>query len=50
MLPGLDGIGVCRRLREAGIWGPVPLLAARDGPAAFGHAVTAGNEECRRVG
>ena len=31
MLPGLDGIGVCRRLREAGSWVPVLLLTARDG-------------------
>ena len=31
MLPGLDGIGVCRRLREAGIWVPVLMLTARDG-------------------
>jgi two-component system OmpR family response regulator len=29
MLPGLDGIEVCRRLRQAGIWSPV-LLTARD--------------------
>ena len=31
MLPGLDGIGVCRRLREAGSWVPMLLLTARDG-------------------
>ena len=31
MLPGLDGIEVCRRLREAGSWVPVLLLTARDG-------------------
>jgi two-component system OmpR family response regulator len=31
MLPGLDGIEVCRRLREAGTWVPVLLLTARDG-------------------
>jgi len=31
MLPGLDGIEVCRRLRESGVWAPVLMLTARDG-------------------
>jgi DNA-binding response OmpR family regulator len=30
MLPGLDGLSVCRRLREAGRHTPVLLLTARD--------------------
>jgi len=30
MLPGLDGIEVCRRLRESGVWAPVLMLTARD--------------------
>ena len=30
MLPGLDGFGVCRRLREKEIWTPVLMLTARD--------------------
>ena len=30
MLPGLDGIGVCRRWRENGVWAPVLMLTARD--------------------
>jgi two-component system OmpR family response regulator len=30
MLPGLDGYGVCRRLRGEGIWSPVLMLTARD--------------------
>ena len=30
MLPGVDGFGVCRRLREAGTWTPVLMLTARD--------------------
>ena len=30
MLPGIDGFETCRRLREAGIWAPVLMLAARD--------------------
>jgi two-component system, OmpR family, response regulator len=31
MLPGLDGLEVCRRLRAAGIWAPILILTARDG-------------------
>jgi two-component system OmpR family response regulator len=31
MLPGLDGVEVCRRVREAGVWAPVLMLTARDG-------------------
>src|SRR5581483_9977925 len=30
MLPGLDGFGVCRKLREREIWTPVLMLTARD--------------------
>ena len=30
MLPGVDGIETCRRLRSAGRWMPVLLLTARD--------------------
>jgi two-component system OmpR family response regulator len=30
MLPGLDGVEVCRLLREAGRWIPVLMLTARD--------------------
>jgi two-component system OmpR family response regulator len=30
MLPGLDGVGVCRRWRENGVWAPVLMLTARD--------------------
>ena len=30
MLPGLDGFGVCRRLRSDGVWTPVLMLTARD--------------------
>ena len=30
MLPGLDGIQVCQRLRAAGTWVPVLMLTARD--------------------
>jgi two-component system OmpR family response regulator len=31
MLPGLDGIAVCRGLRDDGVWAPVLMLTARDG-------------------
>ena len=31
MLPGLDGIEVCRQLRDGGVWAPVLMLTARDG-------------------
>jgi two-component system OmpR family response regulator len=31
MLPGLDGFGVCRVLRERGDWTPILMLTARDG-------------------
>jgi two-component system, OmpR family, response regulator len=30
MLPGADGIAVCRRMRELEIWSPVLMLTARD--------------------
>jgi len=30
MLPGIDGIEVCRRLREDGFWAPILMLTARD--------------------
>ena len=31
MLPGIDGIEVCRRLRDGSVWTPVLMLTARDG-------------------
>jgi two-component system, OmpR family, response regulator len=31
MLPGIDGIEVCRRLRGDGVWSPILMLTARDG-------------------
>src|SRR5436190_2977066 len=37
MLPGLDGYGVCERLRRDGVWSPVLMLTAR---CAVGGRVT----------
>jgi two-component system, OmpR family, response regulator len=31
MLPGVNGIEVCRRLRSDGVWSPILMLTARDG-------------------
>jgi two-component system OmpR family response regulator len=31
MLPGRDGLEVCRELRENGVWSPILMLTARDG-------------------
>jgi two-component system OmpR family response regulator len=33
MLPGRDGLEVCRRLRDRGSWVPILMLTARDGIA-----------------
>jgi two-component system OmpR family response regulator len=30
MLPGMNGLETCRRLRERGVWAPVLVLTARD--------------------
>jgi two-component system OmpR family response regulator len=30
MLPGIDGLEVCRRARESGVWSPILVLTARD--------------------
>jgi two-component system, OmpR family, response regulator len=30
MLPGRDGLDVCRELRESGVWSPILMLTARD--------------------
>src|SRR5438093_3165529 len=31
MLPGRDGLEVCRELRRSGVWSPILMLTARDG-------------------
>src|SRR5262245_33545406 len=31
MLPGIDGVEACRRMRDQDVWAPVLMLTARDG-------------------
>jgi two-component system, OmpR family, response regulator len=45
MLPGVDGIEVCRRLREDGVWAPVLMLTARDGVEDRVAGLDAGADE-----
>ena len=45
MLPGLDGVDVCRRLRAAGVWTPVLLLTARDAVADRVAGLDAGADD-----
>ena len=45
MLPGLDGVEVCRRLRAAGRWLPVLMLTARDGVADRVRGLDAGADD-----
>ena len=45
MLPGLDGIQLCRRLRESGNWVPVLLLTARDGVGDRVRGLDAGADD-----
>jgi two-component system, OmpR family, response regulator len=45
MLPGLDGVGVCRRWRENGVWSPVLMLTARDAVADRVAGLDAGADD-----
>src|SRR4051794_17235397 len=45
MLPGADGVSVCRTLREAGRWLPVLMLTARDGVADRIRGLDAGADD-----
>ena len=45
MLPGIDGIEVCRRLRKADRWAPVLLLTARDEVNARVQGLDAGADD-----
>ena len=45
MLPGLDGVSVCRTLREFERWCPVLMLTARDGVADRIRGLDAGADD-----
>src|ERR687885_2905156 len=45
MLPGLDGVSVCRTLRDAERWAPVLMLTARDGVADRIRGLDAGADD-----
>ena len=45
MLPGMDGVGVLRRLRQRGDRVPVIMLTARDTPADKIHSLDAGADD-----
>jgi two-component system OmpR family response regulator len=45
MLPGLDGVQLCRRLRESGSWVPVLMLTARDGVGDRVQGLDAGADD-----
>jgi two-component system OmpR family response regulator len=44
-LPGIDGIEVCRRLREDGVWSPVLMLTARTDVADRVRGLDAGADD-----
>jgi two-component system, OmpR family, response regulator len=45
MLPGYDGLEVCRRLRGRGRWAPVLMLTARDDLAARVRGLDSGADD-----
>ena len=45
MLPGSDGVSVCRTLRGAGRWSPILMLTARDGVADRIRGLDAGADD-----
>jgi two-component system OmpR family response regulator len=45
MLPGLDGIETCRRLRDSGVWVPIIMLTARDAVAERVRGLDAGADD-----
>ena len=45
MLPGVDGLEVCRRVRESGVWSPVLMLTARDAVADRVAGLDAGADD-----
>jgi DNA-binding response OmpR family regulator len=45
MLPGIDGLGLCARLREAGEWAPILMLTAKGGERDEAHALDTGADD-----
>lgn len=45
MLPGVDGLELCRRLRSAGDWTPVLVLTALDDPSDEARALDGGADD-----
>ena len=45
LLPGMGGLELCRRLREAGDWTPVLVLTALDDPADEARALDGGADD-----
>jgi DNA-binding response OmpR family regulator len=45
MLPGLDGVGVLKKLRSAGIRVPIIMLTARDTPMDKIHSLDHGADD-----
>jgi two-component system, OmpR family, response regulator len=45
MLPGLDGMATCRKLREDGVWAPVLFLTARDAVEDRVEALDTGGDD-----
>jgi DNA-binding response OmpR family regulator len=45
MLPGLDGLELCARLREAGDWAPILMLTAKSGERDEAHALDTGADD-----
>jgi two-component system, OmpR family, response regulator len=45
MLPGIDGVQVCRRLRESEVWSPIVMVTARDAIADRVRGLDAGADD-----
>jgi two-component system OmpR family response regulator len=45
MLPGRDGLEVCRELRESGVWTPILMLTARDGVEDRVNGLDSGSDD-----
>lgn len=49
MLPGLDGVGVLKRLRSGGSRAPVVMLTARDAPMDKVHSLERGADDWKNA-